>query len=231
MENEIKRKQTNKKVDKPAAIDIDGCSIVGKTFKIKGEISSDESWYLRFHDAHPLLTRHVLSQRYGENGQYRADFLHRVPARGRHPSFRRIEPVCCRKQSSVRSQTLALLFLALAFSCMPLHAQTVDTAIVGTVADSTGAVISGANVTGSSQTTGIKKTVVTASGGEYCFAHLTAGNYDITVSAQSLGLTANCQGYTHLSRRCWWNQLVFTLLQRIHASILSVNVRQLLDLL
>jgi hypothetical protein len=43
--NEIKRKQTQKKVDKPAVIEINGKCIVQGTFKISGTISSDESLY------------------------------------------------------------------------------------------------------------------------------------------------------------------------------------------
>jgi hypothetical protein len=43
--NAIKRKQTKKQVDKPAAIGINGSCIVQGTLKIKSKISPDESLY------------------------------------------------------------------------------------------------------------------------------------------------------------------------------------------
>ena len=81
-----------------------------------------------------------------------------------------------------RLTSIPLLF-ALVILCMPLHAQTVDTAILGTVSDSTGAVIPGATVTVTSPATGIEKKAVTASGGEYNVTYLIPGSYDVSVSA------------------------------------------------
>jgi hypothetical protein len=75
------------------------------------------------------------------------------------------------------------LFLSLVTLCIPLHAQTVDTAILGTVTDNTGAVIPGATVTVSSPATGMEKKAVTSAIGEYSINYLIPGNYDVTVSA------------------------------------------------
>ncbi len=84
----------------------------------------------------------------------------------------------------MRQLSSILLFLTFVILyCMPLHAQTVDTAIQGTVTDSSGAVIPGATVTVSSPTTGIEKKSVTSAAGEYSVTYLTPGNYDVTVSA------------------------------------------------
>ena len=83
----------------------------------------------------------------------------------------------------MRRLSSVLLLFALIILCMPLHAQTVDTAILGTVTDGTGAVIPGATVTVSSPATGIEKKAVTSSVGEYSITYLTPGTYDVTVSA------------------------------------------------
>ena len=81
------------------------------------------------------------------------------------------------------SSVLLFLFLSLIMICMPLHAQTVDTAIAGIVTDNTGAVIPGAIVTITDPATGQQKKAVTASTGEYNVNYLTPGSYDVAVSA------------------------------------------------
>ena len=83
----------------------------------------------------------------------------------------------------MRRLSSVTLFLSLAIFCIPLHAQTVDTAILGTVTDGTGAVIPGATVTVSSPATGIEKKAVTSAVGEYSITYLTPGNYDVSVTA------------------------------------------------
>jgi Carboxypeptidase regulatory-like domain/TonB dependent receptor/TonB-dependent Receptor Plug Domain len=83
----------------------------------------------------------------------------------------------------LRKQSFILLFVALVIYCLPLHAQTTDTAITGIVTDSSGAVIPGATVTVSSPATGIEKKTVTNSVGHYSVNYLTPGTYDVTVSA------------------------------------------------
>ncbi len=80
-----------------------------------------------------------------------------------------------------RSSVLCLLILVVL--CASLHGQTVDTAISGTVTDKSGAIIPGATVTVTSQATGILKTAVTASTGEYSVNYLIPGTYDLSVSA------------------------------------------------
>jgi hypothetical protein len=54
----------------------------------------------------------------------------------------------------------------------------------GTVHDSTGAIVAGADVTVSNQTVGVNKTVTTNADGSWVTPYLTAGPYDITVSAK-----------------------------------------------
>jgi hypothetical protein len=80
-----------------------------------------------------------------------------------------------------------LLFLTFVIPCIPLRAQTVDTAIIGTVTDATGAIVPGATVTVLSTATGFKKTAVAGSTGEYRVTYLIPGTYDISVSANGFG--------------------------------------------
>ncbi len=76
-----------------------------------------------------------------------------------------------------------LFAIAVAVFCMPLTAQTVDTAIQGTVADATGAVIPNATVTVTNPSTGAVKKSVTGSSGEFNVNYLIPGDYDVTVTA------------------------------------------------
>ena len=61
--------------------------------------------------------------------------------------------------------------------------QTVDTAILGNVSDSSGAAIPGAPVTVVSPSTGITKTTVTGTQGQFEVQYLTPGSYDVTLQA------------------------------------------------
>jgi len=61
--------------------------------------------------------------------------------------------------------------------------QTVDTAILGNVSDSSGAAIPGATVTVVSPSTGITKTTVTGTQGQFEVQYLTPGSYDVTLQA------------------------------------------------
>ena len=76
---------------------------------------------------------------------------------------------------------IALLF---ALTCPMLHAQTLDTSILGTATDNSGALLPGATVTVTSPTTGIKKTTVTGSDGQYAITYLAPGTYDVMVAAK-----------------------------------------------
>jgi len=88
-----------------------------------------------------------------------------------------------------RPNSLLMFLISLAVLCMPLHAQTVDTAIIGTVTDHSGAVISGATVTVTSVSTGIAKTAVTTDAGEYSINYLLPGAYDVAVTANGFTST------------------------------------------
>ncbi len=73
--------------------------------------------------------------------------------------------------------------LTLFFAAISLHAQNFRGAINGTVADPSGAVVPGASVEAVSAQTSVSWKVVTSSGGEFAFAGMPIGNYNITVIA------------------------------------------------
>lgn len=83
----------------------------------------------------------------------------------------------------IRSVCVLVAFF-LAPLCSSLHSQTLDTSILGTATDNTGAVLPGATVTVLSTATGIKKTAVTGSEGQYAVTYLAPGTYDITIEAK-----------------------------------------------
>ncbi len=89
----------------------------------------------------------------------------------------------------MRRLSSILFFLTLVTLYLPLHAQTVDTAIVGIVTDHSGAVVAGATVTVTSVATGIEKTVVTASTGEYTVNYLPPGTYNVAITAKGFTTT------------------------------------------
>jgi hypothetical protein len=64
---------------------------------------------------------------------------------------------------------------------LPLAAQKVTGTIAGVVSDPAGAVISGADVSVTNPATGAVRTAKTSDRGEYAFADLPAGSYDLTV--------------------------------------------------
>jgi hypothetical protein len=63
------------------------------------------------------------------------------------------------------------------------HAQTVTGTIVGTVLDAQGAVIPNATITARNRETGLERTAMSESAGEFTVASVTPGPYDVTVSA------------------------------------------------
>ena len=78
----------------------------------------------------------------------------------------------------------ALLFLLLASAgSSRLLAQTNTTALTGTVTDASGAVMPGATVTISDAASGTKQTTQTKSQGEFSFAQLAPGTYQVKVAA------------------------------------------------
>jgi hypothetical protein len=77
-----------------------------------------------------------------------------------------------------------IVALILSLTCHELHGQTLDTSILGTATDSSGAVVPGATVTVLSPATGIKKTAITGTSGEYAVTYLAPGTYDVTIEAK-----------------------------------------------
>jgi outer membrane receptor protein involved in Fe transport len=82
----------------------------------------------------------------------------------------------------IRSSFMVALLFAL--TCHFLHGQSLDTSILGTATDSSGAVLPGAMVTVASPATGIRKTAITGSEGQYAIRYLAPGTYDVTINAQ-----------------------------------------------
>ena len=74
--------------------------------------------------------------------------------------------------------TLALSFLLLAWPC---YGQIVNATLSGTVSDPTGASIPDASVTATNVATGVAAKTTTDSAGNYHFASLPPGSYDILV--------------------------------------------------
>ena len=82
----------------------------------------------------------------------------------------------------MKSSALCLLLLAFAFTPTLLLAQ--DTAsVTGTVTDPSGAAVANAQVTVTSAEHGVSRTATANAGGEYLFAALPIGSYDMTVTA------------------------------------------------
>src|SRR5689334_20052724 len=82
---------------------------------------------------------------------------------------------------------LALWFCWVAASLAPLvtgtaSAQTADTAILGTVLDSSGAAVPGATFEIAQPATGLTRTVLSNSSGDYELRYLVPGTYDVRVS-------------------------------------------------
>jgi Carboxypeptidase regulatory-like domain/TonB dependent receptor len=86
---------------------------------------------------------------------------------------------------------------AAAFVCLALvawpraaHAQAVTGTILGTVVDSTGAVVAGAKVTITNAGTGLTRTVITDTTGEYTAPSLPTGNYVVTAEMTGFKIAA-----------------------------------------
>ena len=74
------------------------------------------------------------------------------------------------------------ILLALLLFAASLHAQNFRGGINGTVADPSGAVVPGAAVEAVNASTGVSWKAVTSSGGEFAFAGMPIGTYNITVT-------------------------------------------------
>ena len=86
----------------------------------------------------------------------------------------------------------AWLLAVLTLASLPSSAQTQVATVFGTVTDPRGAVIPGSQVTISSQSTGLKRTEVTDTTGQYRFAGLPAGSYGLRTDKQ--GFQAEVRG-------------------------------------
>src|SRR5258708_1017750 len=87
------------------------------------------------------------------------------------------------KELTMRSPVIRLLMLALTLSPSIVMAQ--DTAsITGTVTDPSGAAVANAQVTIASPERGIDRTAEANGSGDYLFAALPVGTYDMTVTSQ-----------------------------------------------
>lgn len=86
----------------------------------------------------------------------------------------------CQKRSTFRALTFSLLAVLLSIS-LSLHAQQYSGSIVGTVTDTTGAAIPGATVTAINTATASKITQTSGGQGEFTFAQLPVGTYEVHV--------------------------------------------------
>jgi hypothetical protein len=86
----------------------------------------------------------------------------------------------CQKRSTLRIFAYSLLAVLLSIP-LGLHAQQYSGTIVGTVTDSTGAVIPGATVTATNTGTGESVHQTSGSKGEFTFAQLPIGTYEVRV--------------------------------------------------
>ncbi len=91
-----------------------------------------------------------------------------------HASMLRTQPV---------AQVVTAILVLLIFSGH-VSGQTFRGAILGTVTDPKGAVIAGANVTAKNVNTGVERSAVTDSKGNYSITELPIGNYEVTVRQQ-----------------------------------------------
>jgi carboxypeptidase family protein len=83
-----------------------------------------------------------------------------------------------------------VLIAALSMGAVCAFGQAISGDLVGTVFDKSGAVIPNATVTAVNVATNVKTTTTTTASGEYRFANLLVGNYDLTVAASGFTTTA-----------------------------------------
>ena len=85
---------------------------------------------------------------------------------------------------STRFLGVASLLIAV---CAPVFGQTGNATIAGTVQDTSGAVIVSAHVAIINSSTGVVKSAVTSSAGQYFIENLIPGGYTLDVTAQGMG--------------------------------------------
>jgi hypothetical protein len=74
--------------------------------------------------------------------------------------------------------------------CATVFAQSASGTLEGTISDPSGAVIAGARIHIASATTGVARDITSNNGGLYSAPDLTAGRYDVTVSANGFATKA-----------------------------------------
>lgn len=87
-----------------------------------------------------------------------------------------------RSHARIRQYCRVLLLLILAATTLPLMAQFTTARLSGTVTDNAGAAIPGAELIAKNVATGYTQTVTSGNGGEYLFASLPVGDYQLTVT-------------------------------------------------
>jgi outer membrane receptor protein involved in Fe transport len=85
---------------------------------------------------------------------------------------------------------LASLVTVLSPYCATVFAQSASGTLEGTISDPSGAVIAGARIHIASATTGVARDITSNNGGLYSAPDLTAGRYDVTVSANGFATKA-----------------------------------------
>ncbi len=87
----------------------------------------------------------------------------------------------------VKIVVLLGVFLAIVFCCFtaaPAYSQVTGATLSGTVTDASGAVIAGAAVSVKNTATGVSRDTTSDSAGLYTFPNLTAGDYEVRVTAK-----------------------------------------------
>ena len=98
-----------------------------------------------------------------------------------------------------RSRQLAVLIVTFIAVSTFLLAQSATTSVHGTITDAKGAVVVGASVTISDPATGLSRSVMTGSQGEYQFLELPPATYELTVKSKGFA-TVNEKGIQLLVR-------------------------------
>src|SRR5690349_16262929 len=86
------------------------------------------------------------------------------------------------------AQHIPVVFLTIFLFAAALSAQTFRVKILGTVSDTNGAAVVGLTVTAKNVNTGLERTTVTDEEGNYSFAELPIGEYEVTADGASKGL-------------------------------------------
>src|SRR5690242_3726396 len=89
-----------------------------------------------------------------------------------------------RRSSSMTSKSLFALIVPVLLAIGNLPAQSVTGSIVGSVKDASGLAVFGAHITLTQATTGVTRQTVTNDHGDFVFASVPPGEYNLTVMAE-----------------------------------------------